>query len=113
MVNRRSPWAAFGLGPLATIVALEGNYLLAAYACGAHGQIGMHFVSGIALFVTASLAFLLWQDARTASHPIASSERAADQTAAFLSIGGVLLNVMLSLLILALAIPPLVIRDCH
>ena len=84
-MNRRSPWAAFGLGPLATIVALEGNYLLAAYACGARGRIGMHFVSGIALFVTASLAFLLWQDARTASHPIASSERAADQTAAFLS----------------------------
>jgi hypothetical protein len=100
------------LGPIAAVIAQLGNYVLAARLCSDDGRVAMTILALAMAAVTTGLIVWLWRPAlkTDALH----GERTPQQSlATFMARVGLLLNVLMTLFIIAMAVPPVVLRDCH
>jgi hypothetical protein len=113
--NRRALWLAAAVAPVAWAIDLEATYALAAEACGRGlPRLGL-FAVPIAAAVTSALGGLwAWRGWRpgTGASPVAATGSEGWPPDRFLAACGVLGSGFFILVIVAQAIPILVLRTC-
>ena len=86
------------LAPLAWFASLEGNFALAPLACSGHGKGLLLLVSAMALALAMASGLLAW------------TQRSLHRG---LALSGAVISVFCTLVILAQAIPNLMLRGCE
>jgi hypothetical protein len=111
-------WAGLLTGPIVWLGLLEVNYVLAYVACEARAKWFMHLAIGIALLLVAgagwaarvaSIGNALADETRTP--PLSDDTRL--QRARWMSLAGVALSLWFMLVILAMEVPLLMLRECQ
>lgn len=111
-------WFGLLTGPLVWLTLLQTNYILAYVACETGRTWFMHaVVAGAVLLVTAA-GLAAW---RTSDEPLVSSESRSDpltvetqrQRARWMRVAGVVFSAWFILVILAMEVPILVLRECQ
>jgi hypothetical protein len=86
------------LAPMAWFVSLEANFALAPLACSGHGKSILFLVSAVALSLAVASGFLAWTQ-RTLHRRLAVS--------------GAMISALCSIVIVAQAIPNLMLGGCE
>jgi hypothetical protein len=86
------------LAPIAWFASLEGNFALAQIACTQHGKGILLLVSGVALGLAVASGILSW------------TQRDFNRR---LAVSGAALSALFSIVIIAQAIPNLILRGCE
>ncbi|MBV8842584.1 MAG: hypothetical protein JO307_07215 [Bryobacterales bacterium] len=102
-------WSALAIAPLVWFLSLEANFALAPLACSAHAKGVLYVVSGVAFVAAAGAGFLawsLWTPNRNGASAMTPGTRA-------LTLGGAILGASFAIVILAQAIPNLMMTGCE
>jgi hypothetical protein len=111
-------WAGLLAGPLAWLVLLEVNYLFAYVACEAQRTWFMHVAVAVALVVVALAGAAAWSASHgdmmapeTETHPLSDETRL--QRSRWMSLAGVASSIWFIVVILAMEVPILVLKECQ
>lgn len=111
-------WAGLLAGPLVWLALLELNYVLAYVACETGATWFMHLATGAALLLVATAAHLAWRASygdmmapETPTPPL--SDETSRQRSRWMSLAGVGLSLWFFIVILAMELPILVLRECQ
>lgn len=113
-----SLWAGLLAGPLVWLVLLQTNYVLAYVACEAQRTWFMHLATAVAVIVVAAAGLAAWrasfgdlmEDERL-SHPLDDDTRV--QRSRWMSLAGVAFSAWFIVVILAMEVPILVLKECQ
>ncbi len=111
-------WAGLLTGPIVWLALLELNYLLAYVACETRSTWFMHVAVGIALLLVAGAGYAAWSASygdmlaeETRTLPLSDETRI--QRSRWMSLAGVALSLWFILVILAMEVPLVVLRECR
>jgi hypothetical protein len=111
-------WAGVLAGPLAWLTLLEVNYLFAYVACEVQGTWFMHLATAAALIVVAAAGFAAWRASHgdmttdeTLTHPLSDETR--KQRSRWMSLAGVASSIWFIVVILAMEVPIVVLKECQ
>lgn len=108
-------WTGILAGPLAWAALLQTNYVLSYVACEQRQSWMLHVATGVALLLVAAAAWAAWRAAPALGddeHESASAEGTRRLRARFMALGGLALCAWFAIVILATAIPALVLHPC-
>ena len=111
-------WAGLLAGPLAWLTLLEVNYLFAYVACEVQGTWFMHLAIAIAVLLVGAAGLTAW---RASSGPMAADETRTDplsdetrrQRSRWMSLAGVAFSLWFIVVILAMEVPLVVLKECQ
>ena len=111
-------WAGLLAGPVVWLTLLQTNYILAYVACETRHTWFMHLATAVAVVLVAAAGFGAW---RAADGPIMSEEHPthplSDEThrqrTRWMGLSGVLFSAWFVLVILAMEVPIIVLRECQ
>ena len=111
-------WAGLLTGPLVWLFLLQYNYTLSYVACETGRTWFMHVGIGIALIAVATAGVLAWRagqssrgEADDITHPLSDETRL--RRTDWMSLTGVGLSILFVLVILAMEVPLLVLKECQ
>jgi hypothetical protein len=106
-------WIGVLAGPFIWLLSFQANFTLAPWACKFDTKIALFLVTIAALILVAGSGLLAWRE-WTALGRIAPDEAAgAVGRSRIMALGGVLLSAMFFLVILAQAVPELILGACE
>ena len=112
-------WASLLTGPICWLVLLEVSYLLAGVACETRSTWFMHLAVVAALVIVGSAGYAGWAAAVRDRHPAGDtdspplSQETRLERSRWMSLAGVALSGWFMLVILAMEVPILVLRECQ
>ena len=111
-------WAGLLTGPIVWLFLLQYNYTLSYVACETGRTWFMHVGVGIALLAVAGAGALAWRarhdnffDHDAPSDPLSDQTRI--QRADWMSMGGVAISVFFLVVIIAMEVPLVVLKECQ
>ena len=111
-------WAGLLTGPIVWLALLELNYVLAYVACETRSTWFMHVAIGAAVLLVAGAGYAAW--AASDGHILADETRTlplSDETrvqrSRWMSLAGVAFSLWFILVILAMEVPLVVLRECQ
>jgi hypothetical protein len=111
-------WGGLLTGPVVWLGLLEANYVLAYVACETRSTWFMHLTVGIALLVVAGAGYAAWAASygdmfaeETPTLPLSDETRI--QRSRWMSLAGVAFSLWFMLVILAMEVPLVVLRECQ
>ena len=111
-------WAGLLAGPLAWLTLLEVNYLFAYVACEVQRTWFMHLASAVAAALVAAAGFAAWRasygeitEAEVLTHPLSDETR--KQRSRWMSLAGVACSIWFVVVILAMEVPIIVLKECQ
>ena len=111
-------WAGLLTGPLVWLTLLETNYVLAYVACETGRTWFMHLAIAAALLLVATAGYAAWRasygDMLAPEHltpPLSDETRR--QRSRWMSLAGVIFSAWFIIVILAMEVPILVLRECQ
>ncbi len=105
-------WTGLLAGPIVWLISFEANFALAPWACVIQGKAALYVVSIVALALTAAAGLLAWREWSQMGKEWPGDREAAISRTRIMAVGGVLLSVLFFLVILAQAIPELILKAC-
>jgi hypothetical protein len=106
-------WAGILVSPIVWFLNLEANFALAPLACSGGGKPALYFVSVISLIVVAAAAGLSWVQWRSLEQEPAGQRARPLPPRRAMALGGAALSSLFFLVILAQAIPSLMMAGCE
>ena len=111
-------WAGLLTGPLVWLLLLEFNYVFAYVACETRSTWFLHLAVAVALLLVAGAGYWAWRASygdmlapETLTAPLSDETRR--QRSRWMSLAGVALSAWFVLVILAMEVPILVLRECQ
>lgn len=111
-------WAGLLTGPLVWLTLLETNYVLAYVACETGSTWFMHLAVGVALLLVAVAGYAAWAASygdmmadETQTPPLSDETRL--QRSRWMSLAGVAFSAWFILVILAMEVPIIVLKECQ
>lgn len=111
-------WIGLLAGPVVWLSLLQTNYILAYVACQARHTWFMHLATAVAVVLVAAAGFGAWRaadgsimTAEERTHPLSGDTHR--QRARWMSLSGVVLSGWFILVILAMEVPIIVLRECQ
>ena len=111
-------WAGLLTGPIVWLALLEWNYVSAYVACETGSTWFMHLATGIALLLVAAAGYAAWRASygdmlapETLTPPLSDETRR--QRSRWMSLAGVAFSLWFIIVILAMEIPIIVLRECQ
>jgi hypothetical protein len=111
-------WAGLLAGPLAWLTLLEVNYLFAYVACEVQRTWFMHLASAIAAVLVGVAGVAAWRASdgditaeETLTDPLSDETRT--QRSRWMSLAGVALSIWFIVVILAMEVPIVVLKECQ
>jgi hypothetical protein len=111
-------WAGVLTGPLVWLTLLEVNYLLAYVACETRSTWVMHLAIAVALLMVAGAGYAAWAASygnmfteETRTLPLSDETRV--QRSRWMSLAGVAFSLWFMLVILAMEVPLIVLKECQ
>jgi hypothetical protein len=111
-------WAGVLTGPLVWLALLEVNYVLAYVACETHSTWFLHAATGIAVLLVAAAGYgasRAWAGDVLGDRSIAPplSDETRIQRSSWMSLSGVAVSLWFIVVILAMEVPLVVLRECQ
>lgn len=106
-------WISVLAGPVVWLVSFEANYALAPWACTFQAKIGLYLVSVAALILCGASGMLAWRQWVELGKQWPGSEGGSLARERILAVGGVLLSGMFFVVVLAQAIPEVLLEACE
>jgi hypothetical protein len=111
-------WAGLLTGPIVWLGLLEVNYLLAYVACEARSTWFMHVATVVALLLVSGAGYAAWSASygniladETRTLPLSDETRV--QRSRWMSLAGIALSLWFVVVILAMEVPLVVLRECQ
>ncbi len=111
-------WAGVLTGPIAWLALLEVNYALAYMACETRSTWFMHLAIGVALVLVAAAGYAAWIASfgsglsdQAEAPPLSDETRI--QRSRWMSLAGVAFSLWFIVVILAMEVPLVVLRECQ
>ena len=108
-------WVEIFTGPTVWFVSLETNFALAPWACIFETKLALHIVSLLAFGISAAAGVLAWRQWKLMG--LEMSDQGGDTLALargrVMALSGVLLSTMFCIVIIAQAIPNLILGACQ
>jgi hypothetical protein len=105
-------WTSLLAGPIVWLVSFEANFALAPWACITQGKVALYAVSIIALVLSAGSGLLAWREWAELGKESPGDSEGTLPRSRIMAIGGVLFSVLFFLVILAQAIPEVMLKAC-
>jgi len=106
-------WTGILAGPVIWLIGFEANFALAPWACTLKWKPALYAISIISLAITAGSGWLSWVQWQRLGREWPGQAASTVARSQMLAIGGVLLSAMFFLVILAQAIPELMLGACE
>jgi hypothetical protein len=106
-------WTGLLAGPIVWLISFEANFALAPWACVTQGKAALYVVSILALLLSAGSGLLAWREWGELGKESPGDGEGALPRSRVMAIGGVLLSVLFFLIILAQAIPEVMLQACN
>lgn len=106
-------WIGVLGGPITWLCSFEARFALAPWACTFQSKAALFAVALAALALCAASASLAWREWRAVGEQGPSSEGGALPRSAFMAIGGIVLSAGCFMIVLAQAIPEVVLGACE
>ncbi|MBV8809837.1 MAG: hypothetical protein JO033_14275 [Acidobacteriaceae bacterium] len=106
-------WTGVLAGPIIWLFSFEANYALAPWACIFQAKLALYIVSIVALALAAASGLLAWRQWKQLGQEWPGDGGGALPRSRIMAIGGVLLSAMFFLVILAQAIPEVILGACQ
>ena len=111
-------WAGLLTGPIVWLALLEVNYVLAYVSCETRSTWFMHLAIGVAVLLVAAAGYAAWTASygsilarETRTLPLSDETRV--QRSRWMSLAGVAFSSWFILVILAMEVPLVVLRECQ
>jgi hypothetical protein len=105
-------WTGLLAGPIVWLISFEANFALSSWACVTQGKAALYAVSVLALLLSAGSGLLAWREwGELGKEPPGDGEGAMPRSR-MMAMGGVLLSTLFCLVILAQAIPEVILKAC-
>jgi hypothetical protein len=106
-------WAGVLAGPIVWLLSFEANYALAPWACTFQAKLGLYLVSLAALVLCAGSTLMSWRQWGELGREWPGGGGDVLSRSRIMAIGGVLLSAMFFLVVLAQAIPAVLLEACE
>ncbi|MBV9156258.1 MAG: hypothetical protein JO097_08335 [Acidobacteriaceae bacterium] len=106
-------WTGILAGPIVWLLSFEAIFALAPWACVFQAKLALYLVSLVALALAAGSGLLAWREWSALGKELPGDGEGALPRSRVMAIGGVLLSAMFFLVILAQAIPELLLGACE
>ncbi|MGA8026522.1 MAG: hypothetical protein WB992_05210 [Bryobacteraceae bacterium] len=106
-------WTGILAGPIVWLISFEANFALAPWACVFQWKLALYLVSIAALAVSAGSGILAWRQWTALGKEWPGDGGGALPRSRVMAIWGVLLSAMFFLVILAQAIPEVMLGACE
>jgi hypothetical protein len=106
-------WIAVLGGPLVWLCTFEAIFALAPWACTFQSKLVLYLVTCAGLVVCAGCAMLAWTQWKSLGQQQSSSDGGALPRSNFMAIGGVVLSAGCFMILLAQAIPEVILGACE
>ena len=106
-------WIGVLAGPVVWLCSFEANYALAPWACIFQAKLALYLVSLAALLLCAGSGMMAWRQWIELGREWPGGEGGTLPRSRIMAIGGVLLSAMFFLVILAQAIPEVLLEACQ
>jgi hypothetical protein len=106
-------WIGVLAGPVIWLCSFEANFALAPWACTFQAKLALYCVSIAALFLTAASCLLAWRTWNEIGREWAGPGPGPVPRSRIMAIGGVFLSAGFFIVILAQAIPELILGACE
>lgn len=105
-------WTGILTGPVVWLVSFEINYALAPWACVTEQKAALYFVSLLALIVSAASGILAWREWKQLGGEWPGEGGGAIPRSRIMALSGMVLSAMFCLVIIAQAVPELMLGAC-
>lgn len=105
-------WTGILAGPIVWLISFEANYALVPWACIFSTKLALYLVSLVALVISAAAGVLAWREWKALGTE-APAHAGTLSRSQIMALGGVLLSTMFCLVIVAQAIPELILEVCQ
>lgn len=106
-------WAGILVGPIVWLISFEANYALAPWACIKQGKLSLYVISIIALLISAGSGLLAWREWKELAREFLAEGGGALARSRVMALAGMLMSAMFCLVIVAQAVPELVLAACE
>jgi hypothetical protein len=106
-------WVSVLAGPLLWLMSFQANFALAPWACTFQDKLALYMVSLAAFILSACSALLAWRQWTALGREWAGEGSGPVPRGRIMAIGGVVLSSASCLIILAQAIPELMLKSCE
>lgn len=106
-------WTSILAGPIVWLVSFQANFALVPWACIWQAKLTLYLVSLIALLACAGSGFMAWREWRTLGVELEFEGSGSLPRSRMMALGGVVLSAGFFMVILAQAIPEIMLRDCQ
>lgn len=106
-------WTGILAGPVVWLISFELNFLLAPWACVFEDKLPLYIISIVALIISAASGSLAWREWKALGINPGDEDATGIPRARVMAVSGVLLSAMFFLVILAQAIPEIVLGACQ
>jgi hypothetical protein len=103
---------AFLATPLLSLAALQAQFTISSWACGAHDLWTFHMISAISLLFAAAGGLLAYRGWRAIGSVRDLAGSSGEHWTSFLLVLGIFMSVLVVLLLLAMWLPSLLIDPC-
>ena len=105
-------WTGIFAGPVVWLLSFEANFALAPWACEFQNKLALFIVTLLGLILVASAGLLAWREWSQLGRELPGDHEGAISRTRVMAIGGVLMSIMFFLVILAQAIPEVILKAC-
>ena len=106
-------WTGILAGPIVWLLSFEANFALAPWACVFQAKLALYIVSLLALALAAASGMVAWRQWTGLGRELPGDGEGAVPRLRVMAIGGLFMSGMFFLVILAQAIPELVLGACE
>jgi hypothetical protein len=106
-------WTGVLGGPVVWLLSFEANFALAPWACTFDAKLALYIVSVVALVSAAASGLLAWRQWKDLGQEWPGEGGGVLPRSRIMAIGGVLLSAMFFLVILAQALPEIILGACQ
>ena len=113
MKRNAALWTGLLLGPIVWLIAFETGFALTDWACAMRARSAALIIWLVALAITSVSGLLAWSEWRRLGREVPGDGAGAVPRARLMALGGVLLSGLMCVVIVAQAIPAVLLEACQ
>jgi hypothetical protein len=106
-------WTSILAGPIVWLISFQTNFALVPWACIFQAKLALYVVTLIALIACAGSGFLAWREWRALGAELNFEGPGPAPRSRMMALSGVVLSTGFFLVIVAQAIPEVILKDCQ
>ncbi len=106
-------WISILAGPFVWLISFQANFALVPWACIWQGKLALYLVSVVGLIACGASSFAAWREWRELGRQMEFEGPGALPRSRMMALSGIVLSIGFFMVILAQAIPEVILRECQ